>query len=136
MKGGGLGEEALSKLLAHYFLKNFSCCEGPVLSDDPLLLLEKLEEGKETWFSSSDFFDMRGVYFHSKSDHIQPFLREVELKELEKELPILEDEINQLEVTHKSLEQQRKDMQLKRSELDQLQRKEEMKLGWSFRKNR
>ncbi len=118
-----LSDEMLAIQIAEHFLHHLS------LIDYSPHLFDHLKKGKEYWLHSSDFFDVRGVYFHRKSsDLIQLFSREMELKELEKEVPLIEEEMRILDDMHLSFEKQQKELQVKRMDLDQLQRREEMKL--------
>lgn len=109
--------------IAEYFLREVSVAETH----------EEMVASRQVycsigWSGQGGFVDPRGVFFKLKPNSNQVFLREAELKVLEEELLTKEDEQEQLE---KELVQQQKrkgEIQQQRAELDQILRRDEMKL--------
>jgi len=74
------------------------------------------------------FVDRNRVVFYPGKDENNAFVREAELKALNKTLTKLEKERSRLEETHESLKKKRETLQQKKGELDKALRKEEMHL--------
>lgn len=92
--------------------------------------LEAIREngGVELWMGDGVFIDRRSVFFYSSQGENNVFLREAELKDLEKKLHDGETERGQLETVIHSIQQKRQQLQNERADLDKAIRKSEMKL--------
>ncbi|HEV8051624.1 MAG TPA: AAA family ATPase, partial [Parachlamydiaceae bacterium] len=88
----------------------------------------KTNAGMEIWLKDGSFIDRRSVIFYSSQGENNIFLREAELKALDKKLQELEVEKIKLENVLKAIQQKRDQIQNERSELDKSIRKGEMKL--------
>jgi chromosome segregation protein len=106
--------------LSQHFLQEISLSSSatPVLSEQ--VLQQLLTDGS--------FVDYRGVWFKTKLNENQLFLRESELQALAEELTIKEEEVAKLEQLLQVLQTKRTQAQLERSELDKMLRRDEMKL--------
>lgn len=82
----------------------------------------------EIWLYEGAFVDRRSVVFFSSQGENNVFLREAELKVLEKKLHEIEAEKQQLEVVLRTLQQKRHQIQQDRTALDKIIRRDEMKL--------
>jgi len=83
---------------------------------------------KAGWSSEGAFVDQRGVFFRLKPSANQVFMREAELKTLEEELLSKEEGIEALQKQIQLQHKQKGELQLHRAELDQIVRRDEMKL--------
>lgn len=110
--------------LAHHFL------QGVYVNKKSLPMLEavKTNAGLEVWLNDGAFIDRRSVIFYASQGENNVFLREAELKALDKKLQELELERQQLENVLKAIQQKRNQIQSERSELDKTIRRAEMKL--------
>lgn len=110
--------------LASHFL------EGVYVGKSGLSTFEtvKTNSGFEIWLKDGAFIDRRSVVFYSSQGENNVFLREAELKALDKKLQELELEKQKLENVLKAIQQKRDQIQNERSELDKTIRKGEMKL--------
>lgn len=123
----GLAPLALSVVeneLSRHFL------QGAFLSKERCdsLKANKDHAGLELWTSDGVFIDRRSVFFFSSQGENNVFLREAELKELEKKLHEGETERQKLDIVLRSMQQKRQSLQNERAELDKTIRKSEMKL--------
>jgi chromosome segregation protein len=106
--------------LTHHFLKNVVIKEKAV---DGLLLPEG-----EAWTKEGVYFDRYRVAFFPAVGEENAFLREAELKSLERNLEECENRRSLLEESRKALVEERQVLQARKSEKDQLIRQEEVKL--------
>lgn len=110
--------------LSEYFLQQAFTVDA---TDTARKYAEK-NPGVEVWSDEGVFIDRFQVVFYTTQSENNVFLREAELKGLEKKLTELEDAKQQLESHLKGLQQKRIALQGERIELDKLIRREEMKL--------
>jgi len=87
-----------------------------------------LAEGADIWSEEGCFIDRREVVFYTTQSENNIFLREAELKTLDKKLQQLERQKSSQEALLKHLQGQKAHVQNERVELDKSIRKEEMKL--------
>lgn len=106
-------------------------------------LLENIEEVKsheetikhmkqalsqEIWNSQGLYVDSKRVFFNVKTNENQVFLRETELRNLEEDLNDKEDQIETFKKQLLIVQNHKSKLQLGRSELDNILRRDEMKL--------
>lgn len=84
--------------------------------------------GVEVWSDEGVYIDRYQVAFFTTQSENNVFLREAELKALEKKIAELESAKDNLDQVVKTLQQQKSHLQTERMELDKLIRRDEMKL--------
>lgn len=110
--------------LAHHFL------QGVYLGRkaSPTYEAVKTHAGLEVWLNDGAFIDRRSVIFYSSQGENNVFMREAELKALDKKLQEIEREKQKLENVLKAIQQKRLQIQTERTELDKIIRRAEVKL--------
>ncbi|NGX41962.1 MAG: Chromosome partition protein Smc [Chlamydiae bacterium] len=111
-------------LLAKHFLKNVYLAKSV---DEGTTLTER-HPGVEIWTDDSAYIDRHQVLFYPSEGENNVFLREAELKILEKKIAESEVKRSNLEEELKGCVQQRGQIQSQKNELDQTLRQSEMKL--------
>lgn len=84
--------------------------------------------GVEIWLDQGTYIDRRSVVYYVSQGENNVFLREAELKILDKKIQEFDSEKQKLENHLKSIQQKRTQMQNERTELDKTIRRAEMKL--------
>lgn len=110
--------------LAHHFLQGIYMSK----ESQPILNAVKDHSGIEVWTENEVFIDRRSVVFFAGQGENNVFLREAELKALEKKLIAIEADRLQLDQVFKAIHQKRIKMQEERTELDKTIRRGEMRL--------
>lgn len=109
--------------LASHFLKHVYIAENIEFA------LEKRDaQSSSIWTKEGYFLDSHGVVFHTAQGENNVFLREAELKVLEKRHVEIEEKRHELEEKFQELEIQRTEILAERNALDKTNRREEMKL--------
>lgn len=88
----------------------------------------KANAGIEIWLDQGTYVDHRSVVYFASQGENNVFLREAELKILDKKILEMESEKQRLENHFKSIQQKRIQIQNERTELDKTIRRAEMKL--------
>jgi chromosome segregation protein len=88
----------------------------------------KTHAGMEIWLQDGTYIDRRSVVFFSSQGENNVFLREAELKALDKKLQESEQEKQKLEMVLQAIQQKKHHVQNERTELDKIIRRSEMKL--------
>lgn len=119
-----LSMHVLENELARHFL------QGIYVADLQATCMETIKNGSgiEIWMAEGAFVDRRSVIFYASQGENNVFLREAELKALDKKLHKSEEEKKVLEGILKTLQQKCHHLQAERSELDKAIRKGEMRL--------
>lgn len=119
-----LATEVADNDLVRHFL------HGAYTSKDPIDTLDAVNDcgGLDIWLGDGIFIDRRSVVFYSAQGENNIFLREAELKDLEKKIHEGEAEKQKLETIIRAIQQKRSQLQQERSELDKAIRKSEMQL--------
>lgn len=109
--------------LSNHFL------QGIYINKDPQSILETIKDaiGIEIWTDGA-YIDRRSVVFFAGNSENNVFLREAELKSLEKKLATNEAEKTQLDHVYNAILQKRNQLQGERAELDKTIRRAEMRL--------
>lgn len=110
--------------LAVHFLKDVYICKKVTNPVEALPLNVEID----LWLHEGVLLDRRGVVFFSSQGEHNVFLREAELKTLEKRLQEVAQAKIQLETILQALHQKRNDIQQERAILDKSIRRDEMKL--------
>lgn len=110
--------------LSKHFLKNIFVTKESKAAFKAM----KNESGIEIWVNDGVFLDRHGVVFFATQGENNVFLREAELKALDKKLLESESEKLKLENILKQLHHKKNHLQSERIELDKVIRKGEMKL--------
>ena len=118
-------EKILENRTANHFLSHVSIADS---IDDAWQWIKKAP-GQEVWSSDGVFIDRFHVLFYTTQSENNVFLREAELKVLEKKLQEIETVRQELDSKLKALQGQRSSVQAERVELDKVIRREEMKLA-------
>lgn len=108
-----------------------SFLQGAFLADDQQKALELVKggSGSEVWIKDDEaFVDRRHVFFYAPQGENNAFMREAELKTLEKEIKSLEVRFASLDEKLASLQDEKRQLQNQRMEADKEIRKSEMKL--------
>lgn len=110
--------------LAHHFL------QGAYVEKSALSTIDAIKNyaGIEIWLSPGVFVDRHSVVFYSTQGENNVFLREAELKALDKKLQEKGIEKEKMETCLRSLQQKRSQIQNERTELDKAIRRAEMNL--------
>lgn len=100
------------------------------LGNKKLSALEAIKTGAgvEVWLPEGAYIDRRSVIYYSSSGENNVFLREAELKILDKKIQDTELEKQKLEEILQKIQQKRMQLQNERAELDKTIRRAEMKL--------
>lgn len=119
-----LSLSVIENALSRHFL------EGTYLGKKTLSAMEamKTNAGIEVWLSEGAYIDRRSVVYYSSQGENNVFLREAELKVLDKKIQELELEKQKLDTILKAIQQKRFQIQNERTELDKTIRRAEMKL--------
>lgn len=107
-----------------HFLQNSFMAESHALAKD----WAKNNPGASIWVTDGSYIDRHQVFFSLSQGENNVFLREAELKGLEKKIEEKEQGRSALESKLKTLQGQRNQLQMEKSELDKSIRREEMKL--------
>lgn len=118
-----LSRVAESTIAQHFLSKAFVA--GDVVT---ALKSLKMDSGIEIWAEDGAFVDRHGVVFYTTQTENNVFLREAEIKTLDKKLKESEAARVTIEEQLKKLQEQRTQLQTERNELDKNIRREEMKL--------
>ena len=119
-----LSVDAVDDNLAHHFLSNVFVDK----SGRALLEVIQNSQGFEVLSDDGVFIDRRSVVFYSAHGENNVFLREAELKALQKKLISREKEKNELEQILEAILEKRSALQSERIELDKTIRRAEMRL--------
>lgn len=116
--------KVLDNTISRHFLKDVA------LAADPNQAIELLASNPqlEVWTEAGAFVDKRRVVFYIAQGENNAFMREAELKALEKQLAQSEKELAGLQETHQQLRQQQDQVDRARLDLDKSIRQDEMKL--------
>ncbi len=123
------GRTTLKERVAHHPLANHFLSKIYITEH----LKEALETvhayvGVEAWASGGIYVDRNKVVFYPGKTEQNVFMREAELKTLERDLKKLEGDARRLEEGLLEIKKKRAELQTERQELDKAVRKEEMKL--------
>lgn len=110
--------------LSNHFLRETYLGKRPLSAIDAI----KTHAGFEIWLQDGTFVDRRSVLFFSSQGENNVFLREAELKALDKKLQETEQEKQKLGMVLQAIQQKRHHIQSERTELDKTIRRAEMKL--------
>lgn len=116
--------KVLDSTISRHFLKDVA------LASDPNQALELVSSNPqlEVWTEAGAFIDKRRVVFYIAQGENNAFMREAELKALDKQLAQSEKELLSLQETHQQLRQQQDQVDRARLDLDKSIRQDEMKL--------
>lgn len=117
-------EEAASNPLSKHFLRGVQSVETHSEAID----LVSYQNTASIWSVEGGFFDHNGVFFDSKVNENHVFMRETELREIEKDISDQEALLKEIERSLILLTQKKNQLQMERSEADQMLRRDEMKL--------
>lgn len=119
-----LALNVLENELSNHFLN------GVFVNKDSQSPLETVKKGTgfEIWMGDGAFVDRRSVIFYATQGENNVFLREAELKSLEKKMVACEAEKLKLDNIFQAIQQKRNQVQAERSELDKTIRRAEMRL--------
>lgn len=117
-------EHVQDNFLANHFLNNVYLVQNL----DEAMNVVRTSRGAEVWTQEGIFVDCNGVVFYTSEGENNVFLREAELKALEKKLEDLEAARSFADEKLKEYIQLRSQQQARRTELDQMIRRDEMKL--------
>lgn len=119
-----LAINVLENELSRHFL------QGVYLDKESQPVLDAIKDssGMEVWMADGAYVDRRSVVFYAGQGENNVFLREAELKALEKKLLASEEEKLQLDTVLRAIQQKRNQLQADRSELDKTIRRAEMRL--------
>lgn len=117
-------EHASGNELSRHFLKTVFVAKEP---GEGIQIVRKAS-GSEVWVEDGAFIDRNQVVFYTTQSENNVFLREAELKELEKKLKKSESARTELESRLKNLQQRKAQVYAERMELDKSIRRNEMKL--------
>lgn len=119
-----LEKKVADNLLSRHFLR------GSYTVKETLKLLEYVTDytGLNVWIGDGAFVDAKSVVFSTSQGESNAFLREAEIKQLDKKLERLEKEKEQIERVLNAIQQKREILQGERQELDKTIRQSEMKI--------
>lgn len=117
-------KSVVDHVLADHFLKNIYLVDG---LSDAQLLQAKLP-GSAAWTSEGTYLDPNGVLFYTAPGENSVFMREAEIKTLEKKLTSLEDRRKECDAMVKQRQLYRNELINQRSALDKSIRRDEMTL--------
>lgn len=118
-----ISQVAVSALASHFL-------EGSYIAEtaEEAIQAVKKTPGIEVWSEEGAFIDRHGVAFYATQGENNAFMREAELKALEKKLKEGEAAKQTLEEVLKTLNEKKKGLQNERTELDKAMRRSEMKM--------
>lgn len=119
-----LSMSVIENALSRHFLQGTYCGKKTLTPMEAM----KANHGVEVWLPDGAYIDRRSVVFYSSQGENNVFLREAELKVLDKKIQETELEKQKLESILKAILQKRTQIQNERTELDKAIRRAEMKL--------
>ncbi|MEI8126012.1 MAG: hypothetical protein WCG42_09670, partial [Parachlamydiaceae bacterium] len=123
-KGSAKAIHAAENVLSRHFLEGIHIAKKTVSPMEAI----KDHAGVDVWIGDGILVDRHSVVFYSSQGENNVFLREAEIKTLEKKVKENELEKQQLEIVQKAIQQKRQQMMNDRSELDKVIRQAEVKL--------
>lgn len=123
-KAASLLKSVADHILSTHFLQH------AFLADDLLKAqeMQRKAPGIAVWTSDGAYLDPNGVLFYISAGENNVFMREAEIKTLDKKLSALESDRKELEGKLKQLQVQRNELNTERSALDKSIRRDEMTL--------